>query len=804
MRAFTIGFLWGVVFLLTRESIVGFNIYYFLIPAVFIFFILFKIKKYYIPFYIVLGFVFGASCSLFSAQNQLNDILKPEYNNQDLNVVGLIIQKPQYTENGIRFILKPENNKLPNKIFVNWYFQKEKNSKNNPPLDLNAGDKLSLYLRLKEPHGFYNEGGFDYEKRLFSEGIGATAYVRYKAGESKRLKENISNNIFIQMERLRLKIEKTFFAAFPQNKNPYIGTIIALSIGEQQAVKKEEWELFNKTAVTHLFSISGLHITLLSSVVAFVCAFLWRRVPFFIKIAPAPVIFALTSAVFALFYALLAGFGVPAQRTLYMLWVVAAAILWRRPVAISQVLAAAALVVLVFDPMAIFAIGFWLSFGTVAVLIFIGFSFWFAPHKSWGEKLWQGSFLFARTQIAASLVTLPVLLLVFQWFPLVSPISNALAIPLVTFLITPCILLATFFIFISTPIFQFLTECAHFFIASLYDFLHFCARIPVFENATTLPLAAVALIGVFLCCMPRGFWGKRLGFFFILPLFFYEAERPKENVAWVDFLDVGQGLAAVIRTQNHTLLFDTGPKYANNATAAERVIVPFLRKNQLTKIDGVVLSHNDLDHIGGFEGLKKSVKIQNVIDAQTCPNSKKWLWDGVEFWLFSTNLQQSTVNQNFFSDFQKNLPLTVENRQFSSNEKACLLKITAKGKSVLFTADIPSEMEAQLVQFYPNAMQSDVLQVAHHGSRFSTSESFLNAVAPKAAVVSAGYLNRYKHPSEVVVKRLKEKGIELFRTDLGGQIHVVLGDDLEIAALRKKHGRLWQHNVFIESFEQRR
>lgn len=129
MRAFTIGFLWGVVFLLTRESIVGFNIYYFLIPAIFILFILFKIKKYYIPFYIVLGFVFGASWSLFSAQNQLNDILKAEYNNQDLNVVGLIIQKPQYTENGIRFILKPENDKLPNKILVNWYFQKEKNQK---------------------------------------------------------------------------------------------------------------------------------------------------------------------------------------------------------------------------------------------------------------------------------------------------------------------------------------------------------------------------------------------------------------------------------------------------------------------------------------------------------------------------------------------------------------------------------------------------------------------------------------------------------------------------------------------------
>ena len=798
MRAFAIGFLWGVVFLLTRESVDGFNLYYFLIPALFVFLLLFKIKKYYALFYLILGFLLASAWSLWNVQNQLADILKAEYNNQDVNVIGQIIQKPQYNDNGIRFVLKPDDENLPTKILVNWYFQKDK--QHNPPMDLNAGDRLSLFLRLKQPHGFYNEGGFDYEKRLFSEGIGATAYVRYKAGESKRIKENDSNSVFIQMERLRLKIEKEFLSAFPQNKHPYIGTIIALSIGEQQAVKKEEWELFNKTAVTHLFSISGLHITLLSSVFAFICAFLWRRAPALIKIAPAPVVFALTSAAFALFYALLAGFGVPAQRTLYMLWVVAAAILWRRPIAISQVLAAAALVVLVFDPMAIFAIGFWLSFGTVAVLIFIGFSFWFAPHKTFWERLWQGSFLFARTQIAASLVTLPVLLLVFQWFPVVSPVSNAVAIPLVSFIITPCILLATFFIFISTPIFVALTECAHFLIACLYDFLHFCAKIPLFENAVTMPLAIAALFGVFLCCMPRGFWGRRLGVFFILPLFFYSPARPPENTAWVDFLDVGQGLSAVIRTKNHTMLFDTGPKYSNNSSASERVIVPFLRAHNMTKIDSVVLSHNDLDHIGGFENLQKSIEIQKVIDSDTCPKSQKWRWDGVEFWLFSTNLQQSTVNHDFFSNSKKNLPLTVENRAFSSNETACILKLTAGDKSLLFTADIPAELEQKLIDFYPGQLKSNVLQVAHHGSRFSTSEAFLNAVAPEAAVVSAGYLNRYKHPSVVVLKRLKAKEIPLYRTDLEGQIHVVLGQHLQIAPLRKKNARVWQHNVLEERF----
>lgn len=803
MRTFSMGFLCGVVFLFTREKIDFFSNNYLLFSGilfVFLLFFLFKIRKFYIPIFLIMGFICGCVWSSLIAHKHLNDILKEEYNNKDLKVIGFVIQKPQYHEDGIRFIIQPINENLPQKILVNWYFQKNKDLQNNPPSDLNAGDKVLLHLRLKKPHGFYNEGGFDYEKRLFSEGIGATSYVRYKAGISKRIEKNASNNIFIQIERLRLKIEKAFLSAFPQKENPYIGTVIALSIGEQQAIKKEEWELFNKTAVTHLFSISGLHITLLSGVFAFICAFLWKRSSFLIRCVPAPCIFALSSAVFALFYALLAGFGVPAQRTLYMLCAVAVAILLRRPMLISQVLSVAVLVVLLFDPMAIFAIGFWLSFGTVAVLIFIGFSFWFAPHKTWREKLRNIVFLFFRTQIAASLVTLPVLLLVFQCFPLASPISNAVAIPLVSFLITPCILLATFFVFVLPPIFVFLTSMAHFLIGCLYDFLQWCARIPVFENALTMPLAWMVLLGVFLCCMPRGFWGKRMGIFLILPVFFYSPERPAKNTAWVDFLDVGQGLAAVVRTQNHNLLFDAGPRYSKHANAADRVIVPFLRAKNLKQWDSVVLSHNDLDHVGGFADLKKSVLIQNVITSDTCPKSKKWLWDGVEFWLFSANLQQSTVNDKFFSNVEKKLPSTVENRTSSSNENACLLKITAGQKSLLFTADIPSSVERELVDFYSNQLQSDVLQVAHHGSRFSSSEYFLNAVSPKAAIVSAGYLNRYAHPSKTVLQRLKQREIALYRTDLEGQIHVVLDKDVTIVALRKKDGRLWQHNVLSKNF----
>ncbi len=296
--------------------------------------------------------------------------------------------------------------------------------------------------------------------------------------------------------------------------HPYAGVLAALAVGDQQAIAPELWRLFAATGITHLMSISGLHVTMLGGLVAWLVAVFWRRSPRLPLLWPAQKAAALAGFTGAFGYALLAGFGVPAQRTLYMLGVVAVAMLSGRAVAAPHVLGLALLLVLLLDPWAVLAAGFWLSFGAVALLFYIG-------QGRLGQRHWLVEW--GRAQWAMLLGLIPALLALFQQFSLVSPLANALAIPLVSFLVTPLALLG------SLPGGGIALQLAHGLLTGLMVFLEWLAALPGAlwqQHAPPAWAVPLALAGTLWLLLPRGFPARWLGLVSFLPLFFIFPPRP--------------------------------------------------------------------------------------------------------------------------------------------------------------------------------------------------------------------------------------------------------------------------------------
>jgi competence protein ComEC len=220
--------------------------------------------------------------------------------------------------------------------------------------------------------------------------------------------------------------------------------------------------------------------------------------------------------------------------------------------------------------------------------------------------------------------------------------------------------------------------------------------------------------------------------------------------------DVGQGSAILVRTRGHVLLFDAGPQYSRESDAGQRVLVPLLRARGDTPLDLLVLSHRDIDHVGGakavlgalgVEALSSSLDAGHPLTAlatraSRCEAGQHWRWDGVEF----------AVLRPAAEDYARNL---------KPNALSCVIRVAGNGRSVLLTGDIEREQEALLVVEHGSGLQSDVLIAPHHGSRTSSSAALLDAVRPSLVVVQAGYRNRFGHPAAEVLERYRERGIRI-------------------------------------------
>jgi competence protein ComEC len=557
---------------------------------------------------------------------------------------------------------------------------------------------------------------------------------------------------------------------------PAAGILAALAIGDQRAIAPSQWTVFTRTGVNHLMSISGLHITMVSGLVFGLVAWCWRRIPTAAIRLPAHSAAALAGLIAALFYALLSGFGVPAQRTVLMLAVVAVALLKGRGTAVVGVLTTALFVVVVLDPWAIQSAGFWLSFGAVALILYVG-----------AGRLQRPGLLvgWARVQWAITLGLVPLLLALFKQVSLVSPLANAFAIPVVSLGVVPLTLAG-----LLLPTDALLTVAGKL-MGLCYWALQELSAVPegVWQQAAppvwTVP---VALIGVVWLLAPRGFPARWLGLVALLPLVSVQAARPIPGTFWLDVLDVGQGLAAVVRTANHTLLYDTGPAFSIDADSGSRIVVPYLRGEGVSRLDGLIVSHDDRDHSGGAVSVLQALPVAWVASSLPAGNAQlalaprqlrcfagqEWEWDGVRFEI----LHPSWASYN--------VPA------IRDNDRSCVLRVVADGGSVLLTADMERGAEAQVLERTRAHVAADVLLVPHHGSATSSSDVFLDQVRPRVAIIPVGYRNRFGHPVAEVLARYTARGATVYRTDRDGALLLRFEGEPSVQPWRVLHRRYWQ------------
>ncbi|WP_332671172.1 DNA internalization-related competence protein ComEC/Rec2 [Aromatoleum sp.] len=723
----------------------------------------------------LLALAVGILWAAVRAHLRLSDELPMHLEGRDVVVIGVVDELPQRLEGGVRFVLRVESSAepVPPRILLSWYGARgrrgEQTDDGGEPPDVHAGERWKLAVRLKRPHGFANPDGFDYEAWLLERGARATGSVRGK-------RENVLLDPLVQgpmvfVHRLRESIRERFLATLPDAE--YAGVLVALAIGDQNGIPQAQWTVFRKTGISHLVSISGLHVSLAGLMVGGLVGWCWRRVPRLTLRCPARKAAAVAGLAVAAGYALLAGLGIPTQRSLIMLAVVAAAMLLGRETAGSRVIAAALLGVLIVDPWAVLSAGFWLSFGAVAVILYL------LSGRLQRASGWRAAVV---TQIGITVATIPALLVLFNAFSLVSPVANALAIPLVSFLVTPLALLA-----IGLPHASIL-ELAHWLTGLMMGALEWLGALPfaMWQQAAPPPLlAAAGVIGVAWLMLPRGTPGRYAGALAVLPMLTWSPPRPAEGEFRVTVLDVGHGLAVHVQTAEHDLVYDAGPTYGPGADAGSRVILPYLAASGITRLDRLLISHDDLDHTGGMGALLDGVRVLgvtsnlpedrvrelDVVAALPCQAGERWRWDGV--------------------DFEVLHPVPDRPPQ-GDNDGSCVLKIVAPGASALLTGDIERSAERSLVARSGPKLASDVVVVPHHGSRSSSSPAFVEAVGAEVAVFSVGNLNPFRHPHPAVWARWDASGARPWRTDSQGAVRIdVTADGVRTSAQRMLDARYW-------------
>ncbi|MGZ5748185.1 MAG: DNA internalization-related competence protein ComEC/Rec2 [Caldimonas sp.] len=420
------------------------------------------------------------------------------------------------------------------------------------------------------------------------------------------------------------------------------------------------------------------------------------------------------------------------------------------------VLLAAAAAVTALDPWALMQAGFWLSFVAVGLLMASAPASDGTPPQAPaapGWRGWPGRALGQvradlRTQVIATLGLTPLTLVFFQQVSIVGFFANLVAIPAVTLVVTPLALLGT----VAPPLWL-LGGAA---VQALAAFLRMLAAIsgavwvvpaaPLWAQLAGLAAAALVIL-------PLPWRARLLAAPLALALFVPPRELPAEGEFDLVAADVGQGTAVLVRTRGHALLFDAGPQYSRESDAGQRVLVPFLRGRGDEHLDLLVLSHRDLDHVGGARAVLGALAVDSVSSSlesghpalaaarqsARCAAGQRWRWDGVDF----------AVLRPAAADYERSL---------KPNAMSCVIRVAGRGRSALLTGDIEREQEAWLVAEHGAGLASDVLTVPHHGSRTSSSAAFLDAVAPRVAVFQAGYRNRFGHPAPDVLERLSRAG----------------------------------------------
>lgn len=710
------------------------------------------------------AFAFGIFWALAFAGIRLDQSLPMATERLAAVVEGVVQTIPQPGDHGFRFdfdiqkTIEPANLVLPSHVRLSWY---------NRKISLKAGERWRLRVKLKPPRGMLNPGSFDYEQWLFAQGIRAVGYVA-ESPDNRRLD---ATDALYSFKAWRQALYDRLSATL--NDSPLAGIIKALIMGTDDEIAPDQWDVLRRTGTAHLIAISGSHISLVSGCVFFLVRGISAGLGV-MRWSPASLAAAAAFAA-ALFYSALADFAIPTQRAVIMIGIVMGAVVRQRHLGSFRVLVAAMLAVVLYDPLAVLSAGFWLSFIAVALILFA------VSYRRGEIGGWRA---LVRVNWVTSLGLSPLLLLFFQQVSLISPIANLFAVPTIGFLLTPVCLTGALLLPILPVAGEGLLTLASRLLEWIWPLLRWLSELPMAQWTHAEPpfwTVPLALGGFVLLLSPKGIPARWLGLILAVPALAAQPERPPRAGFRLALLDVGQGLAAVVETRRHSLVFDTGARFGSRFDIGSAVIEPYLRHRTTDSIDALIVSHGDNDHIGGAHSLLKRFPVRRVytsvpeklpeFPAENCEAGQFWEWDGVKFEMLA--------------------PIEKSEHE---NDNSCVLKVVAPGGSALLTGDIEKTGERLLVDRYGRYLASDILVVPHHGSNTSSSRDFIAAVNPRYALIPAGYLNRYRFPHRAVLQRYGNMNIPVLNTAETGALTVSVGDrqgNLKPESYRMENGRYW-------------
>ncbi len=709
----------------------------------------------------LLAAAFGLLYGWHELGQRLDDRLDPALEGVTLRIEGRVSSIPQQVGEGIRFLLEPERAPgLPSRLELTWY---------QAPWQPQPAERLLLEVRLRRPRGFANPGGMDLAARMLRNGIGAGGYVRGGERLGRSLVDMLHHPVLVARGEIALAVRRVL------DDRPGTGIVLGLSVGLQEAISPEQWRVLGRSGTSHLMAISGMHIGMVGALGAGLGAAVQRRRQRRGAQMPRRDVAAACAVASAVCYSLLAGWSVPTQRTAIMIASAALVLRSRRLSSGAGVLALALVLVLLADPLAPLAPGFWLSFGAVALLM-LGLG---------GRLVERGlvaGFLQAQPIVCLGLV--PILVAAFGNVSLVSVGVNLVAIPLYTLLLVPLILVGC--AMLPWPaVGGSLLGLAAWLVESSWPLLQRPAEWPLASwSVASLPPAVWACLaaGTLAALLPLPRVARLAGVLMIAAACLWRPPLLAPGEIRFALLDVGQGLSVVVETRQHALVYDTGPAFRSGSDAAALALLPYLRHRGLRRLDALVLSHDDADHTGGASTLLAQFPVSAVYASgpvsglegptRPCDDPRGFTWDGVAFEWLLRDKSQATAD----------------------NDRSCVLVVRSGGRTILLAGDIERDAEARLLE---EGWQgpTDIVVAPHHGSRSSSSVRFVAATRAGWVLFATGYRNRWGFPAPEVAERWRGSGAASADTAGGGAIEFVLRPDQEPGPPRRwrlEHPRPWR------------
>ncbi len=771
MRTGTIAFLIGIIIFLRLSTLPSLWLLVFLPFTLSLLFTSSKFKSSYQTILIVsCSIICGFLWALFRADIILSNKLDRTIEGETVIVTGQVVSLPEIMDSGIRFEFRIDEMKsqagvilkTPGKVRLGWYREN---------VELKPGEHWRLHVRLKQPYGFSNPGGFDYEGWLFQHRIRATGYVRNKE-QNDLLHSASSFSINHQRYLVRGLINKIHIADSEK------AFVFALSLGDRSKISAKDWQTLMYTGTNHLLAISGLHIGLVAGLFFILGRWVWAFAGSLPLLLASQRFAALSGLSGALMYAAMAGFSIPTQRALIMLSVWMLSLFFNRRFASSDVIAVSLLAVLIIDPFAAMDVGFWLSFIAILIITYGMTCRVQTDASGWHNAWWK----WGRVQYLVAVGLFPVLVLWFQQYPLVGILANIIAVPYISLIVVPLVLVGIVLLPFVFPVGEFALQLAGHALGWLWPFLEYLSGLEfiLWQTASSSLAFTSGMLGILIVLMPKGMPARWLGVFWLFPLLFPHSESPKTGDFWLSQLDVGQGLATVIQTQNHSLIYDTGDRFSEKFNAGAAVIIPFLKHYSIQHPDLLMISHGDRDHIGGAKALLAKypqihvlTSIEEKVDhsnVDKCVEGQRWHWDGVDFEILSPT----------------------RSKDYLGNNSSCVLKISNDQYSVLLTGDIEQAVESKLIRAMPDKLSAKILIAPHHGSKTSSSLAFIDTVSPEIVIFPVGYRNRFGFPKQDIISRYESRQVKILNTARDGALLFRFeGSEMVFSRYRVENRRFW-------------